>query len=325
MRNLLLSVAAMIVVLVSMPALAQNQHLSPEMQADTEALRALTKTIPLLPLDRIALQVKPAMTLVGYSAVAGDKDGNIYVLHRPKDKTVDPVVVLDAQGNLLRSWGKGMFKIPHGIRLDPGGNVWTVDANTSMVYQFTPEGQQLLEISVGGVPDPSQNFCGATDVAFAQNGHVFVSDGYCNGRVIEYTAAGTKVREWGKRGKGQGEFVNAHAIAISPDGKLYVADRENGRLQWFDLEGKFLGEKHFGGQLFSVAISPTGALYVGTQPRGVPFGKDAYILQFDPASGTISGKIEAAAHHMSVAPDGTILPGTRVAKTDSVLLLRPNK
>src|SRR5919197_3720626 len=117
MRNLLLSVAAMIVALVSMPALAQNQHLSPEMQADTEALLALTKTIPLLPLDRIALQVKPAMTLVGYSAVAGDKDGNIYVLHRPKDKTVDPVVVLDAQGNLLRSWGKGMFKIPHGIRL----------------------------------------------------------------------------------------------------------------------------------------------------------------------------------------------------------------
>src|SRR5882672_605767 len=325
MRRLRLSITAMIVALVSMPALAQNQPLSPEKKADTEVLRALTKTSPLLPVDRLALQVKPAMTLVGYSAVAGDKDGNIYVIHRPEDKNVDPVVVLDAKGNLLRSWGKGMFKIPHGIRLDPSGNVWTVDANTSMVYQFTSEGKKLLEISVGDVPDPSRTFCGATDVAFAPNGHMFVSDGYCNGRVIEYTTAGQKVREWGQRGTGQGEFVNAHAIAISPDGMLYVADRENGWLQWFDLEGKFLGEKHFGGRLYSVAISAMGALYVGTQPRGVPFGQDAAILQVDPASGTISGKIEAAAHHLSVAPDGTLLPGTLVDKTDAVLLLRPKK
>jgi DNA-binding beta-propeller fold protein YncE len=315
----------MIVAFVSMPALAQNRPLSPEMQADTAALRALTTTIPLLPVDRIAVQVKPAATLVRYSAVAGGKDGNLYVIHRPDEQNADPVVVLDARGNLLRSWGKGLFTIPHGIRLDPGGNVWTVDAHTSMVYQFTPEGKKLLEISVGEVPDPSRTFCGATDVAFGQNGHVFVSDGYCNGRVIEYTTDGQKVREWGKRGTGQGEFVNAHAIAISPDGMLYVADRENGRLQWFDLEGRFVGEKHFGGLLYSVAISATGEVYVGTQPRGVPFGKDAYIMQFDPASGTIIGKIEAAAHLLSVTPDGTLLPGTLVDKTDSVLLLRPKK
>ena len=325
MRCLHVSVAALIVALVSMPAVAQNQQLSPEMQADSDALRALTQTIPLLPVDRIALQVHPTMRLLQYSAVAGDKDGNIYVIHRPEEKTVDPVVVLDAQGNLLRSWGKGLFTIPHGIRLDPGGNVWTVDANTSMVYQFTSEGKKLLEISIGDIPDPNRRFCGATDVTFGTSGQIYVSDGYCNGRVIEYTADGQKVRAWGKRGKGQGEFVNAHAIAISPDGKLYVADRENGRLQWFDLEGKFLGEKHFGGLLYSVAISATGELYVGTQPRGVPFGKEAYILQVDPASGTILGKIEAAAHHLSVAPDGTILPGTLVAKTDAVLLLRPKK
>ena len=315
----------MIVALGSLPIMAQNRPLSPEMQADTAALRALTQPIPLLPVDRMALQVHPAMTLVRTSAVAGDKAGNLYVLHRPEEKTVDPVVVVDSQGTMIHSWGKGMYTIPHGIRIDPGGNVWTVDAHTSMVYKFTPEGKTLLEISVGEVPEACRGFCGATDVAFAPNGHVFVSDGYRNGRVIEYTADGQKVREWGKRGKGQGEFMNAHAIAISPDGTLYVADRENGRLQWFDLEGKFLGEKHFGGQLYSVAISATGALYVGTQPRDVPFGKDAYILQCDPASGTILGKIEAATHHLSIAPDGSLLPGTLVDKTDAVLLLRPKK
>jgi DNA-binding beta-propeller fold protein YncE len=325
MRSLRISVAAMIVVLVSMPALAQNRHLSPEMQADTVALRALTTTSPLLPVDRIALQVHPALTLVRYSAVAGDKDGNLYVLHRPGDMNVDPIVVLDAKGEVIHAWGKGLYAIPHGIRVDPIGNVWTIDAHTSLVTKYTKEGQKLLEISVGDIPDPPRPFCGATDVTFGMSGQIYVSDGYCNGRVIEYTADGKKVREWGKRGTGPGEFMNAHAIAISPDGKLYVADRENGRLQWFDLEGKFLGEKHFGGQVFSVAISAMGDLYVGTQPRDVPFGKDVYIMQFDPASGTIIGTIEAAAHQLSVAPDGTILPGTLVDKTDSVLLLRPQK
>jgi DNA-binding beta-propeller fold protein YncE len=325
MRCLRVSVAAMIVAFVSLPALAQNRLLSPEMQADTEALRALTKTIPLLPVDRIAVQVKPAMTLVRYSAVAGDKDGNLYVIHRPDDKSVDPVVVLDPKGTMLHSWGKGLYAIPHGIRIDPAGHVWTIDAHTSLVTKYTKEGHKLLEISVGDIPDPNRPFCGATDVTFGTSGQIYVSDGYCNGRVIEYTAEGQKVRAWGKRGTGQGEFVNAHAIAISPDGTLYVADRENGRLQWFDLEGQFLGEKHFGGLLYSVAISATGELYVGTQPRGVPFGQDASIMQFDPASGMISSQIKAAAHLMSVAPDGTILPGTLVDKTDSVLLLRPKK
>ena len=161
-----------------------------------------------------------------------------------------------------------MFKIPHGIRLDPEGNVWTVDAHTSMVYKFTPEGQQLLAIRVGDVPDPCRNFCGATDVAFAQNGHVLVSDGYRNARIIEYDAGGSKVREWGKHGSGPGEFQVVHAIAVGPQGHVYVADRENGRTWWFDLQGQFLGQWTYGGQLFTVAFSHAGDLYVSTHPRG---------------------------------------------------------
>jgi len=338
----------MLAALVSSPGPAQTQaqtpsqnpkqgpSLSPEQRADTEALRALTNSIPLLPVDRIELKVNPPLTLVGYSAAAADKQGNVYVIHRPVDANVDPIVVLNSKGNLLRSWGKGMYTMPHGIRVDPAGNVWTIDAHTSMIFKFTPEGKKLLEISVGDIPDASLAFCGATDVTFATNGHVYVSDGYCNARFIEYTADGMKVQEWGRHatlplnvfrsrrsGAGPGEFRNAHDISMGPDGILYVADRENGRLQWFDKDGKYLGEKKFGGQLFSVAISPAGDLYVGTQPRDVPFGKDAFIFKFDPKSGKILGKIEAAAHQLSVAPDGTLLPGTRADKTTSVLLLRP--
>lgn len=331
-----LPILAMLAALVSSSSPAQvraqspNQnptqgHLSQEQEADTEALRALAKTIPLLPVDRIELKVNPPLTLVGYSAAAADKQGNVYVIHRPEGANLDPVVVLDSKGNVLRSWGKGMYTIPHGIRIDPAGNVWTTDSHTSVIIKFTPEGQQLLAISVGDIPDPSREFCGATDVTFATNGHIYVADGYCNGRVIEYTPDGKKVREWGRRGAGPGEFNVAHAIAMGPDGNLYIADRENGRLQWFDEDGKYVGERKFGGQLYSVAIGSTGDLYVGTRPRGVAGWKDAFIFKFDPKSGRILGKIEAAAHQLSVAPDGALLPGTRADKATSVLLLRPRQ
>jgi hypothetical protein len=122
-----------------------------------------------------------------------------------------------------------------------------------------------------------------------------------------------------------GEFRIAHDISTGTDGTIYIADRENGRLQSFDQEGNYLGQRKFCGALFSVAVGPAGELYVGTQPRDVPLGTDSFIFKFDPKSGKILGKIPAAAHQLSVAPDGTLLPGTRVERTDSVLLFRPIK
>jgi hypothetical protein len=326
MSDVRFSTLAMIVVLVSTPAFAQNQppQLTPEQKADTEALRALVKAVPLLPVEQVEVKINPPMTLEGYSAVAGDRQGNIYIVHRPESNDVDPVVVIDSKGKFLRSWGKGTMSIPHSIRLDPANNVWVGDAHTSMFYKFTPEGKKLMEISVGDIPDANRPFCGATDTAFAPNSHIFVSDGYCNDRFVEYSADGKKLREWGKRGTGAGEFNVAHDIAIT-DERLYVADRENGRLQWFDLDGRYLGEKKFGGQLHSVAVSPAGDVYVGAYPRGLPAGTDAHILKFDPTTGKILGKIQATAHQLSIGPDGTLYPGTRVGKTGSVLVIHPGK
>jgi DNA-binding beta-propeller fold protein YncE len=291
-----------LVLLSLIGALLLAQH------ADAEPLRDRIQAVPQLPVDRFELHVHPPLPLERISAVTADAQGHLYVLHRPAHG--NPVVVVDARGNLLRSWGQGMFKLPHGIRIDPGGNVWTVDANTSMVYQFTPEGKQLLAISVGDVPDSCRGFCGATDVAFAQNGHVFVADGYGNARVIEYDAGGSKVREWGKRGSGPGEFQVVHGIAVGPHGQVYVADRENGRLQWFDPQGKFLGQWTYGGQLFTVAFSPAGELYVSTHPRGVSWDTEFNVLKIDPASGTMLGRVEVPAHELTIAPDGALLPAT---------------
>lgn len=184
------------------------------------------------------------------------------------------------------------------------------------------KGKKLLEISVGDIPDKTQEFCGATDIAFAKGGHDFATDGYCNARVIEYDAAGTRVRQWGKRGAGPGEFVLVHSIAISPQGQLYIVDRENGRLQWFDQRGKFLGAWKYGGQFYAVAFSGAGEFYAATHPKGVSLDSEFNVVKIDLASGKIVGKFEVRSHELAVAPNGTLLPATRGSR---LVLLKPRK
>jgi DNA-binding beta-propeller fold protein YncE len=184
------------------------------------------------------------------SGVAVGADGLFYVIQR--ESGTDPILVFDKRGNLLRSWGKGDFTLPHSLRLDPSGNVWAVDAGSSRLMEYSSAGKKLLTIAVKPLPDTGSPFRGITDLAFAPNGHLFITDGYGNARILEYTASGVKLREWGREGTGPGEFHLPHAIQIGPDGIIYVADRENGRIEKFDPEGKFLG-----------AIDHLGRCYAG--------------------------------------------------------------
>ncbi len=283
--------------------------------AGSDVFREILSDVPELELDRVGLRVDPSVVLEGISAVAADDEGNIYVLHRPTDG--DPVVVLDPTGRLLRSWGAGMFNIPHGIRVDPAGDVWTVDANTSKIYKFTSKGDLLLEIQVDR-PESERDFCGATDVAFLADGHVLVADGYCNGRVIELDASGRQLREWGTRGTGEGQFVVAHSVAVGPEGVVYVADRENGRLQRFDQDGRFLGLWEYAGQLYGVAFSPTGELYISVLLNPDP--REAYLIELDPGTGEMLGRVDGFGHELAVSRDGALLPGER---SGNVILFRP--
>jgi DNA-binding beta-propeller fold protein YncE len=287
---------------------------------DSDRLRALLKEAPRLPVERINLKVNPPLILEGISAVAADKRGTLYVLHRPVNG--NPIVVLDPRGKFIRSWGNGMFTIPHGIRIDPAGHVWTVDANTSKIYKFTRTGKRLLTIDVGGVPDQTRNFCGATDIGFAGKGHIFVTDGYCNARIIEYDAAGKKVREWGKHGHAPSQFSVVHSIAVSRNGTLYIADRENGRLQRFNEGGELLGEWQYGGQFYAVALSRKGELYAAIHPKDVSLDREFHVVKIDLRNGKIVGKVEIRSHQLAVAPDGSLLPATRGSE---VVLLKPLK
>lgn len=284
--------------------------------ADTDRLHQLLEGVPQLPMVQHEVNVTGAPDFQMISAVTADEAGNIYVLNRTE--TGNPIVVLDASGRFLRSWGAGMFTIPHGIRIDPDGNVWTVDSNTSAIYKFTSEGTLLLEIHVD-LPEPGGQFCGTADIAFGANGHAFVADGYCNGRVIEFDEAGQQVNEWGSRGTDEGQFVVVHSIAVSPDGIVYVADRENGRLQWFTPNGELLGMWQYAGQLFSVAFSPTGDLYISLRSRGdTPVTN---VVNIDRETGKILGRIEVGGHELAFGTDGTLWPGTG---GDVLISLRPS-
>ncbi len=198
--------------------------------------------------------------------------------------------------------------MPHSIRIDPLGNIWTTDAASSMVYKFTPDGKTLMEIRVGGQPPPCRhNFCGTTDIAFAPNGRLFISDGYANARILEYTADGKKIREWGEPGTGPGQFRLPHSLEIDENGIIYVADRENGRIQRFDMQGTFLGEWDEYGKTFGLKLDQNG-IWLTTQPRNLPNGSPGWLIKLDRKTGEVLMYAESSNNHgMDVMANGDLL------------------
>ena len=239
------------------------------------------------------------------SSVAVGADGLIYELQRG-DKS-DPIVVLNADGKVLRSWGKGNYKIPHTIRLDPRGNVWTVDASLSTVIKYSPRGKKLMTITVGEQPQSNNPFDGTTDIAFAQNGHLLITDGYGNARVLEYTGDGKRLRQWGKPGNGPGDFHLPHAIQIAANGVIFVADRENGRIEKFDSNGNYLGQIGGLGRTYSLKV--VGDILWATMQRlDQPTGSPGWIVKMDCDSGRILGHLDVTAplglHSIDVTSSG---------------------
>jgi DNA-binding beta-propeller fold protein YncE len=279
-----------------------------DLEAQAAALRTLVAQAPKLPLERKRITI-PAE--IGYpSSVAMDASGAIYVLQRGENS--DPVLVVNHDGKILRSWGKGMYTIPHSIRIDPDGNIWTVDSSSSMVLKFTPEGRKLMEIPVGEQPAGRTGAIGTTDIAFGPNGRLFISDGYGNARILEYNSKGQRVRQWGRAGTGAGEFRQPHGIAVDHRGVIFVADRLNARLQRFDLEGHYLGEWDGLGRVTTVAFRD-GALWIGTQFNNQPNEADGWEMKIDPQTGKILGYVESGrGHHiLNVTAGGEILSGAR--------------
>jgi DNA-binding beta-propeller fold protein YncE len=169
--------------------------------------------------------------------VAVDKNDHVYVFTRAKP----PVQVYDAGGKFLRSFGQGTVKSAHQIRIDPEGNVWAADIGHHQIHKFTAEGKHLMSLGTKDHPgDDETHFNMPTDMAVTPAGDVFVSDGYGNSRVVHFDKAGRFVKQWGELGSKPGQFSLPHAIVVDSKGRLYVADRNNVRVQVFDQKGNLL-------------------------------------------------------------------------------------
>lgn len=276
---------------------------------------------PILPLSdqHFQLQGLPSGSVVGpVFGVAAGRNGIIYVMQRGKQ--ADPILAFDLHGNLLRSWGRGDFVLPHSLRVDQDGNVWAVDAGASVVIKYSSAGKKLLTIVVGQAPDNGSLFHGATDVAFAPNGRLLITDGYGNARVLEFTADGRRIREWGHSGSEPGEFHLPHSVQIGSDGVVYVADRENGRVERFDMKGKFLGEIDQLGRCYSLKLT-NSALWVSMGPLGKDPGAPGWLVKLDPRTGRILGYLnlpEFEGHQIDILRSGEVV----VTAGDGLQLLR---
>lgn len=158
-------------------------------------------------------------------------------------KGPDPVQVYTASGEFVRTWGKGMFENPHHLRIGPDGNIWVADFGLHVVQKFTPEGELLTTLGVRGEKgEDERHFNMPTDVAITPEGELFVADGYGNRRIVHFNRDGKFVKAFGQAGSKPGEFVLPHAIVVDSRGMLYVADRNSGRIQLFDQNGKFVDQ-----------------------------------------------------------------------------------
>ncbi len=303
--------AVLLLTTLTLSAANQGAAQRPDAIAAAAELKAILQAAPKLPLKETVIAPIPpsegwAMGMTSW--VTSDKNGLIYLLQRGDQ--ADPVIVMDKTGKVVHSWGKGMYTMPHAIRIAPNGNVWTTDAASSMVYEFTPDGRKLMEIKVGGQPARCpNNFCSTTDIAFAPNGHLLISDGYSNARILEYTATGDKIREWGTPGTGPGQFRLPHSIQVDEHGVIYVADRENGRVQRFDEDGKYLGEWSKYGKTFGLKLDGD-AIWLATQQRNEPNLSPGWLIKLDRETGAVLGYVEVTGvHGMDVMKNGNLLVG----------------
>jgi DNA-binding beta-propeller fold protein YncE len=172
------------------------------------------------------------------AGVATDSRDDVYVFSRGEH----PVIVFDREGNFLRSWGEGQFGRPHGMHIGPDDSIYLTDDLLHVVRKCTVDGKLLLEIGIPNKPAPYMSgkpFHRCTHTALSPSGEIYVSDGYGNARVHKYSPDGKLLLSWGEPGSDPGEFNIVHNICADADGWVYVADRENHRVQVFDGNGRY--------------------------------------------------------------------------------------
>ena len=208
------------------------------------------------------------------AAVIADNNDDIYVFNRGDH----PVIIFDRLGNFKSSWGENLFTRPHGLTLGPDNTVFCADDGDHTIRKCTLDGKVLLTLGNPGKASPYQSghpFHRPTDIAFdPTNSDIYVSDGYGNSKVHKFSPDGQLLFSWGEPGTDPGQFNIVHNIATDKEGYVYVADRENHRIQIFDKNGKYQTQWNNLHRPCALYISKDQLIYVGELGSGMAVNRN---------------------------------------------------
>jgi DNA-binding beta-propeller fold protein YncE len=243
-----------------------------------------------------AFDLPDGLAMGAPASVAFDSNGHMFVLTRGEQAFFE----FDQSGAFIRAFGDGLFTRAHGLHIDRDDNLWATDVSAHVVMKLSPRGEILLTLGTKGEAGEWNEATGSrklnqpNDVATAANGDVFVVQGHTPGpngdpRVLKFDKEGRFIKSWGGKGAGPGQFQVAHAIALDREGQLWVADRENQRVQVFTPDGAFVREIKYAGLPCDLDIGRRSIFMVN--------GFAGQLLQLD-----LRGKVLAALGKPGTAP-----------------------
>jgi hypothetical protein len=276
MKTTLATVALSLI--VSSPVLAQRPSIPPR------AIDGPALDVTPVALDR-AFTMPDGVAFDSVADVDIDADGHVIVLHRGPQALME----FDAEGQFIRAFGEGLFRRSHSLDIDADGNYWTTDFATQVVLKLSPAGEVLMTLGTVGEAGNWDEAAGIhlfdqpNDIAFDSAGNFYVTQGHGRAEplVLKFDRDANFVKSWGGRGTLPGEFAVPHSIVIDEDDMIYIADRENRRIQVFDTDGNFIKGWLYYGMACSLELHGD-EIYMTT-------GFDGQIVKLDKHDGSVLG------------------------------------
>jgi streptogramin lyase len=256
-----------------------------------------------------AFKLPSGMNFRGTSGVAFNSKGHIFVIHRGPMSVME----FDPDGTFIRGFGDGLFERAHGLRIDTQDNIWATDVSANLAYKFDPDGRLQMVLGVKGhsgewhpfghlrlLHEPNEAVVGPSGDVFVLQGH-----GKAESLVLKFDCDGNFIKSWGGKGSGPGQLNLPHSLVFDAQGLLYIADRNNARIQVFDADGNYIRESQHKG-------TPCGLFMGADQHIWLAHGHTGQIMKLDlngnvvgamanAGTGKIPGKY-GEAHYIAVSP-----------------------